>query len=118
MKKLYKIDYIIQHMYLFKQILPPKNFQELLEDFVFLHNNKYLFDREKEILLDCVAGLYEFEDDDLLSDGCVFYQKPNFTFPNYCDTQTFDGAYDSFKKLNRLLNNNQVAESFNFFDCL
>ena len=117
MKKLYKINYIIQHMYLFKQILPPQNFQELLEDFIFLHNNKYLFDREKDILLDCVSGLYDFEDD-LFLDGDEFYQKPNFTFPNYCDTQTFDGAYDSFKKVNRLLNNNKVTESFNFFDCL
>ena len=76
-----------------------------------MYKNSYLFDREEDILLDCLNDL----NDEIILDD-YYYEKPNFILSNIHDTKTFDGAYDSFKKINQLLNNRQTEETFKFFD--
>ena len=111
-----KIEYAVQYMYFFKQLMSPEEYQEFLEDFMFLYKHKEMLDFNKYICK-------EFQDDleqplqEVYIDETE-YHAPNFILKNTYDKALLEKTYQSFKILLQLITTGHLNEAFQFFDTL
>ncbi len=112
-----KIEYAIQNMYFFKQLLPPDKFQEFLEDFVFLYKNKSVFNLHTQIYKEMVSEI-KSPIQEIFIEEKTDYTDPNFILKNSHDNRNFEEVYQQFKMLCKLIQKDNIKEAYQFFNSM